>query len=109
MPPEELSKSGWVQKIGGVIIVPHNVMYTCTAGQARMLDYVIVPAGAEVFFRNVFARPHDDWTSHDGIEVHIDAEPIANIRWSLRLPAPFENSPAPPKLPDPTAKPRALS
>ena len=102
--PEEMAKSGWLDRIGGTIIVPHNTTYTCTAGQARMLDYVIIPVGAEIFFRNLLAIEDGAWTSHLGLELEIDVDPIAAVCWSLRLPQPFPHPPLPKKPADPNSK-----
>jgi len=102
--PEEMVKTGWLDKIGGTIIVPHNTMYTCTAGQARILDYIIIPTGAEIFFRNLLAVEDGAWTSHLGLELDIDVDPLAAVCWSLRLPQPFPHPPLPKKQADPNSK-----
>ena len=104
MPPEQLAKSGWLEKVGGKIIVPHNVEFTCTAGTARLIDYAVVPEGAEIFFRDIAAVEDDAFLSHFGLEVEIDCVPLASIRWSIRLPAPFPHPPLPPRRADPNSK-----
>ena len=34
MTPDQLARSGWLEKVDGVIVVPHNTDYTCTSGLA---------------------------------------------------------------------------
>ena len=39
MTPRQLAQSGWLEEVNGIIVVPHNVDHTCTAGpDPRMID-----------------------------------------------------------------------
>ena len=104
MTPEQLVKTGWLDKVNGVIIPPFNVDHTCTAGQARIIDYLVIPAGAQIFFRAVRALLDGAFLSHLALEVDIDVMPLASIRWSLRLPLPLPHPPVEQKTADPNSK-----
>ena len=40
--PEELSATGWLAEVGGIITTPSNVVATCIAPPARMIDYAVL-------------------------------------------------------------------
>ena len=104
VPPQELERSGWLEEVGGVCIVPSNSDYTCYLGPGRLIDYAVVPKGSEVFFRNLLALEDARWQAHLGLVLTVDAEPLANLQWSLQLPAPLPHPPLPKKSPDPASK-----
>ena len=64
MTPAELYATGWLQEIGGVCMVPHNTDHTCFAGGARMIDYVIIPIGAQGFFKELKAIDDGRFATH---------------------------------------------
>ena len=105
MPPEQLARSGWLEQVQGVIVVPHNTDHTCTAGtDPRLLDYAIIAKGTEVFFPDLHAVDDGIWTSHFGLDLAINADPLVSVRWSLQLPVPFPHPPRDKRAPDPKSK-----
>ena len=105
MTPQQLAASGWLDEVDGVIVVPHNSDHTCTVGSdPRMIDYAIIAKGTEVFFPDLRAIDDGIWTSHYGLELTINADPLVSVRWSLQLPAPFPHPPLEKRAPDPNSK-----
>ena len=100
--PQELAQSGWLEEIGGCILTP-NVPFTCYAGQARMLDYCVVPVDNKDLF-TVDADDSGPWDSHMGLVVRVDAQPLLAERRSLHLPKAFPHPPLPQKQRDPASK-----
>ena len=106
--PEELARTGWLDQVGGTIICPSNVSFTSFGGTGRLLDYAVVAAGTEWFFLDLLADESQTWSSHLGIDISIDAQPIMAPVRTLRLPRSFVHPPLPPKLPDPLSKRTAM-
>ena len=50
--PEQTAASGLQAIIGGKVMTPHGVSYTCSAGQKRMLDYWMVSDDARPYITN---------------------------------------------------------
>ena len=105
MTPDQLARSGWLEKVDGVIVVPHNTDYTCTSGKnPRLLDFAVIAKGTEVFFPDLHAVDDGIWLSHFGLDLAINADPLVSVRWSLQLAAPFPHPAAEKRRPDPSSK-----
>ena len=50
-PPGELTKTGWLEQVGGQILAPDNVDYTCTSGSGRMIDFCVGGPMAETIIK----------------------------------------------------------
>ena len=106
--PEELARTGWLEQIGGTIIRPSNVSFTSFGGTGRLLDYAVVALGTDWFFLDLVADESQTWSSHLGIDITIDAQPVMAPVRTLRMPKSFAHPPLPPKAPDPLSKRTAM-
>ena len=102
MPPDELKESEWLSKLNGVLLLPTNTAFTCTAGKMRLLDYVVHSKGLESRVR-LDAVP-TPWLSHRGLELCFDCSPVELSGWTLQLPRPFEKPAVPKRSADPSSK-----
>ena len=64
--PSEIAASGLHALLGGQVVTPVGVSYTCSAGQKRMLDYWLCSDTARPFFTNERAVVVP-WKPHCGI------------------------------------------
>eukprot|EP00959_Pyramimonas_sp_CCMP1952_P211727 4430778-Pyramimonas_sp.AAC.1 len=55
MTPKELSASVWLDISGGVVAIPTNTEYTCTADSGRMLDYLVMSSSAQHLLTSIVA------------------------------------------------------
>ena len=99
--PEELASSGWLEEVGGVLMLP-DVAYT--ERQGGLLDYAVV--GGPGVHRPSSLQAH--WTggfrSHAGLLLEIDALPMAAEMLIFPTPRRFAHPPRPPKAADPQSK-----
>lgn len=73
MTPEELEASPWLERIGGVVVRPENVSFTCSAGVGRVIDFVVVSKELEQFVK-VTADARGGWATHKGLFIELEKE-----------------------------------
>jgi len=61
MTPQEITENGLQRILGGRIRTPAGAVYTCTAGQKRLLDFWLVSDKAELFTDNYRIVPGTPW------------------------------------------------
>ncbi|CAK0873221.1 unnamed protein product, partial [Prorocentrum cordatum] len=107
MTPQELSASGWLELSQGVVAVPSNTSYTCTAGTGRMLDYLVMSASAQHLLASIeadFDTVEEAGKSHYGLDISLDFDISRAMAWTLRRPRAFDHPARPRKQPDPDSK-----
>jgi len=67
MTPQEITENGLQRILGGRIRTPAGAVYTCTAGQKRLLDFWLVSDKAELFTDNYRIVPGTPWKPHSTI------------------------------------------
>eukprot|EP00959_Pyramimonas_sp_CCMP1952_P286317 5986958-Pyramimonas_sp.AAC.1 len=75
--PEELARSGWLLTLKARILTPEGVNITCTTGEGRMLDYVVVPDSFRPFLKRVMPIQKLPWGPHVGLNILVVARPAA--------------------------------
>ena len=63
--PEQLRASKWMSKLDARILQPQDAAFTCTAGQQRLLDFVVHSADMEDMLQ--LRRVPTPWISHRGL------------------------------------------
>ena len=105
--PRELEDAGWLEQVKGTVLTPANTSYTCTAGQKRMLDYVVASESALHIVESVkadFDPVLNSGRSHFGIEVTVrGGAKEAEVR-ELNIPRKFTQAPLPKKKPQEQSK-----
>ena len=92
--PGELTKTGWVEQVGGRIFTPDNVDYTCTAGSGRMIDFCVGGPMAETIIQKISADDAGPWKTHHGLQILLRGGADCNLVRTLGLPACFVHPPA---------------
>ena len=74
MEPAELMGTQWAHKIGAQIVWP-DVPFTCSSGEGRVLDYVVVSKGLLPALRRITCSDATPWRPHLGLTLSIQARP----------------------------------
>ena len=102
--PQQMAESGWLHRLQGVALKPDGIEVTCTAGEGRLTDDVIVGVGATRLIKTVEMAKGTHWKSHRGIYTMIDGRPPTLEGWRLRVPAPLPPRAQRPAQADPQSK-----
>ena len=100
--PAELRASKWLKKLDAQILQPDDTAFTCTAGQQRLLDYVVHSADLES--RLTLRCVPSPWLSHRGLELRLQTAVEVLCGHRLVTPASIFKPRAPGKAPDPWSK-----
>ena len=88
MPPHELAD--WAHEHEVHIWKPDGATATCSAGQGRLLDYVLTsePPGSDLLL-GVTLAPAGTWRAHLGMQCRLSRSPTPRSGWIIRLPRPL--------------------
>jgi len=89
MTPEELSETGFLAAVGGLVFLPADVSFTCGNGPGRMLDYVVAP-GWVCRMLTLTADKEGPWSPHVGLRLAVDLRVARMQQWGAVKPQPFE-------------------
>ena len=70
--PADLEASGWPAALGGTIMTPAGIDFSCTAGQGRLLDYAVVSKDARPMITALDAVHGLPWKTHLGLRVSLN-------------------------------------
>ena len=75
--PSELAESRVLDPLSCYILPPENTAMTCTAGQGRLIDYVVASSSCRHLLGSVRAVEEVPWKTHAGIQVTLARNPVA--------------------------------
>ena len=79
MTPNEARECGLADIMGGLIVEPKGVEFTCTSGEGRMLDYWMMSEDARRFLINERTIGGVPWKPHYAIGIDVVAQPTAVV------------------------------
>jgi hypothetical protein len=75
MTPQQLEQTGFISKLSGTVIIAPEVLFTCTSGKGRLIDYFLVSQVLVPCIKWVRAVVDTPWRPHFGIELGITQVP----------------------------------
>ena len=100
--PQELAASGWLEEVGGRIVLPDNTSYTEMRG--RLIDFVVCGGPGLHKPQRVFAHVGGGVRSHFGIVAQYAAVPAVAQALILPTPRRFNHPPRPQRAADPLSR-----
>ena len=85
MEPPVLLQSGWVQEVGGTILVP-QVPFTCSKASGALLDFVVASAQALHLIQSIEVDAAGTWRPHSGLRIALSGSPKDIRLLQLRKP-----------------------
>ena len=75
--PTEFTAAGWHLILDGSVRTPVDVVATCSAGQGRLIDFMLLGAGAEHLVGNLRAWRGTPWAPHVGLIADVQRNPLS--------------------------------
>eukprot|EP00959_Pyramimonas_sp_CCMP1952_P248329 5190735-Pyramimonas_sp.AAC.1 len=107
--PQQFSKSGWSDLVGGEVTTAHNTEYICSAGADRMIDYVVIDRRAQHLFPEEcitadFGAIGGADRAHYGLQILVNFSVSRAQGWVLQRPRAFDHPARAKRAADPDSK-----